>query len=76
LALKPFPARPGDAIFLDSFAPHASGPNLTLEPRRILYLTYNLKAQGDQRARYYRDKHASFPPDIDRDVSRVYKFRV
>jgi len=76
LRLRPFPMQPGDAIFLDSFAPHASAPNVTSKPRRILYLTYNLASHGDQRLRYYRDKHASFPPDIDRDPSKTYKFRV
>jgi hypothetical protein len=63
-------------IFSDSFAPHASKPNFTDEPRRILYLTYNLASDGDHRARYYADKFASFPPDIERDGSRDYVFRV
>lgn len=72
----PVPTAPGDVIFFDSFAPHASKPNFTDEPRRILYLTYNLAADGDHRARYYADKFASFPPDIERDGSREYVFRV
>lgn len=76
LRLRPFPTAPGDAIFLDSFAPHASAPNLTRTPRRILYLTYNLASHGDQRLPYYRDKHEAFPPDIDRDASKTYGFRV
>ena len=70
------PTAPGDVIFFDSFAPHASKPNLTDERRRILYLTYNLLSDGDQRARYYADKHAAFPPDIERDGSTSYVFRV
>jgi ectoine hydroxylase-related dioxygenase (phytanoyl-CoA dioxygenase family) len=72
----PVPTAPGDVIFFDSFAPHASKPNFTDEPRRILYLTYNLASDGDHRARYYADKFASFPPDIERDDSRDYVFRV
>jgi ectoine hydroxylase-related dioxygenase (phytanoyl-CoA dioxygenase family) len=76
LALQPIPTQPGDVIFFDSFAPHASGPNLTDEPRRLLYLTYNLAAQGDHRVQYYADKHAAFPPDIDRQANEVYVFRV
>jgi ectoine hydroxylase-related dioxygenase (phytanoyl-CoA dioxygenase family) len=72
----PVPTAPGDVIFFDSFAPHASKPNFTDEPRRILYLTYNLATDGDHRARYYADKFASFPPDIERDGSREYVFRV
>jgi hypothetical protein len=76
LPLRSIPTDPGDVIFFDSFVPHASKPNYTAEPRRVLYLTYNLAKYGDQRARYYADKHASFPPDIDRDGTRTYVFRV
>jgi 2-aminoethylphosphonate dioxygenase len=76
MALRPLPTEPGDVIFFDSFVPHASKPNFTAEPRRVLYLTYNLAEYGDQRARYYADKHAAFPPDVDRDGSRSYVFRV
>ena len=76
LNLKPVPTVPGDVIFFDSFVPHASKANLTSSPRRMLYLTYNLASEGDQRARYFADKHASFPPDIDRDREKTYVFRV
>ncbi len=76
LDLQPVPTEPGDVIFFDSFVPHASGPNITSRPRRVLYLTYNLAREGDQRARYFADKHAAFPPDIDRDPDKVYVFRV
>lgn len=76
LTLIPVPTAPGDVIFFDSFAPHASKPNFTDQPRRILYLTYNLAEHGDQRGAYYADKHAAFPPDIERDGSRDYVFRV
>jgi ectoine hydroxylase-related dioxygenase (phytanoyl-CoA dioxygenase family) len=76
LELQPVPTEPGDVIFFDSFVPHASKPNLTNAPRRILYLTYNLASEGDHRARYFADKHASFPPDIDRDRQKTYVFRV
>lgn len=76
LDLKPFPTAPGDVIFFDSFVPHGSKANLTDAPRRILYLTYNLASHGDHRARYFADKHASFPPDIDRDKEKTYVFRV
>ena len=60
----------------DSFVPHASADNLTERPRRVLYLTYNRASDGDHRAVYYRDKHASFPPDIDRVPGKEYVFRV
>ena len=76
LTLQPVPTAPGDVIFFDSFAPHASKPNLTDKPRRLLYLTYNLASQGDHREQYYAEKHAAFPPDIERDGDRNYVFRV
>ncbi len=76
LELRPVPTEPGDVIFFDSFVPHASKANLTSASRRILYLTYNLASAGDHRARYFADKHASFPPDIDRDREKTYVFRV
>jgi 2-aminoethylphosphonate dioxygenase len=76
LNLQAVPTAPGDVIFFDSFVPHASKPNLTDSSRRILYITYNLASDGDHRARYFADKHASFPPDIDRDREKTYVFRV
>ena len=76
LDLRPIPTEPGDVIFFDSFAPHASKPNFTSKPRRILYLTYNLRAEGDHRAQYYAEKHAAYPPDIEREDGTKYVFRV
>lgn len=76
LRLQAVPTAPGDVIFFDSFAPHGSPPNFSDVPRRILYLTYNLASHGDCRARYYADKHASFPPDIEREAGKTYVFRV
>jgi len=76
LDLQAVPTAPGDVIFFDSFVPHASKPNKTAQPRRLLYLTYNLAAHGDQRERYHADKRAAFPPDIERDHSKTYVFRV
>ncbi len=76
LGLHPVPTAPGDVIFFDSYAPHASKPNFTDKPRRILYLTYNVAAQGDFRDQYYAEKHAAFPPDIEREGGKSYVFRV
>lgn len=76
LDLRAMPTAPGDVIFFDSFVPHASKPNLTDSPRRILYITYNLASAGDHRERYFADKHAAFPPDVDREREKTYVFRV
>jgi ectoine hydroxylase-related dioxygenase (phytanoyl-CoA dioxygenase family) len=74
--LIPLPAEPGDVVFFDSYVPHASKPNLTDQARRALYLTYNRAADGDHRARYFADKRAAFPPDVERKAGVDYKFRV
>jgi len=63
-------------MFFDSFVPRASKPNFTSLPRRLLYLTCNLASAGDHRAQYYAHKHAPFPPDVERDGSKSYVFRV
>ena len=76
LDLVPVPTAPGDVIFFDSFAPHASKPNLTGAPRRILYLTYNEARCGDHRLQYFADKRVSFPPDVERTGGTSYVFKV
>ncbi len=73
---RPVPTRAGDVVFFDSYTPHASGPNLTADRRRVLYITYNRLSAGDHRARYFADKRKSFPPDIEREPGRTYTFRV
>ena len=70
------PTNPGDAIFFDSYIPHRSGPNMTDEKRRVLYVTYNAVSEGDHRREYYADKRQSYPPDIERDPNKKYVFRV
>jgi 2-aminoethylphosphonate dioxygenase len=75
-SLVPMPTEPGDVLFFDSYAPHASKANMTNRPRRVLYLTYNAAAEGDHRARYFAEKRESFPPDVERRPGIEYKFRV
>jgi hypothetical protein len=75
-ALVPVLSEPGDVLFFDSYAPHASKPNRTDSARRILYITYNAAADGDHRARYFAEKRANFPPDVERQAGVEYRFRV
>ena len=75
-ALIPVPCEPGDVILFDSYAPHASKPNHTDSARRVLYLTYNAAMHGDHRMRYFAEKRAIFPPDIERKPGTQYRFRV
>ncbi len=71
----PCPTQPGDALFFDCFVPHRSGPNLTDSQRRVLYLTYNRASEGDHRTRYFAEKRAAYPPDIERTPSMSPVFR-
>jgi ectoine hydroxylase-related dioxygenase (phytanoyl-CoA dioxygenase family) len=70
------PSQPGDVIFFDSFTPHRSAPNRTTQARRVLYITYNRRAEGDRRLQYYGDKRASFPPDCEREPGTAYEYKV
>jgi hypothetical protein len=73
---EPVETSPGDAVFFDSYAPHRSAPNETGRARRVLYFTYNRASEGDQLTRYYADKRASYPPDVEQDPDKKYVFRV
>jgi ectoine hydroxylase-related dioxygenase (phytanoyl-CoA dioxygenase family) len=70
------PTKPGDLIFFDNYAPHASDPNLSQSIRRLYYATYNRASAGDYMTQYYADKHKNYPPDIDREADKEYVFRV
>jgi hypothetical protein len=76
MELVAVPTKPGDVVLFDSYAPHASKPNLTNQRRRLLYVTYGKASDGDQREKYYADKRASYPPDCERESGKEYVFRV
>ncbi len=76
LPFVPIPMSPGDVVLFDSYLVHRSAPNRTDRARRVLYATYNPRSQGDHYARYFADKHASYPPDVDREPQRAYRYRV
>jgi len=76
MAFEPYPTRPGDVVFFDSFTPHQSAPNLTADPRRVLYITCNSRDAGDHRSRYFADKRKNYPPDIERETGKEYVYRV
>ena len=76
MKFEPALLEPGDMVFFDSFVPRGSSPNMTDQPRRVLYITYNKLSEGDHRKQYYADKRKNFPPDCERDPEKEYKFRV
>jgi 2-aminoethylphosphonate dioxygenase len=76
MAFVPCITGPGDVVFFDSYTPHRSGPNLSANPRRVLYITYNRRSEGDCRLQYYADKRKSYPPDCERVPARQYSYKV
>ena len=70
------PCQPGDVLVFDSYLPHRSGPNRSEKCRRAVFLTYNLRREGNHLADYYADKRREFPPDIERPEGVEYVYRV
>lgn len=68
--------QPGDVVFFDAFTPHRSGPNHTARARRVLYLTYNARSQGDHYEPYFAAKRKNLPPDCEREPGRSYRYKV
>jgi 2-aminoethylphosphonate dioxygenase len=52
MSFQPLPTEPGDIVFFDCFAPHASEANMSDHIRRIYYATYNRASAGDHMAQY------------------------
>tara|TARA_B100001029_G_C14918317_1_gene370510 strand:- start:13 stop:765 length:753 start_codon:yes stop_codon:yes gene_type:complete len=68
--------KPGDMIFFGAYTPHRSSKNKSKLPRRMMYLTYNAKGDGDLRKEYYSNKRKSFPPNIERAKGKKYKYLI
>jgi|TARA_B100000315_G_scaffold256034_1_gene300998 ectoine hydroxylase-related dioxygenase (phytanoyl-CoA dioxygenase family) len=69
-------ADPGDVIFFDSYVPHGSPANTGTRSRRNIFLTFNKDADGDMRAKYYRDKWESYAPNRAEEARPEDSFRV
>lgn len=69
-------ADPGDVIFFDCYVPHGSPPNESDRGRRNIFLTFNRESDGDLRARYYRDKWKTYPPNDREHARSADSFRV
>lgn len=75
------PTDPGDILLFGSYIPHKSPANRSNEPRRIIYLTYNAKSQGDWREQYYADKRQAFTQYAkdgskrDKQISKIAHFQ-
>jgi ectoine hydroxylase-related dioxygenase (phytanoyl-CoA dioxygenase family) len=62
----PVETQAGDLLLFGSLIPHRSGDNISGEPRRAAYITYNAASVGSHRSDYYRKKRQVFPPEIER----------
>ena len=75
------PTDPGDILLFGSYIPHKSPTNRSDQPRRIVYLTYNARSEGDWRAKYYADKRQAFAQyatdgsNRDKQISKIAHFR-
>ena len=50
----------GDIILFNSYIPHKSSPNISEQPRKSLYLTFNKLEEGYIRDDYYEKKNKAF----------------
>ncbi len=60
LRWRPIPAQAGDVVIFNSFIPHRSKRNQSPQPRRALFLTYNIAESGDWYDYYYQMKRARY----------------
>tara|TARA_R100000005_G_C4999171_1_gene205866 strand:+ start:2194 stop:2919 length:726 start_codon:yes stop_codon:yes gene_type:complete len=67
------PTTLGDAIFFDSYVPHASYDNRTEDPRPFLFFTYTPKCAGNFYEQYHADKFKNVPPDIYKEKGKSYR---
>tara|TARA_R100000388_G_scaffold17873_1_gene13890 strand:- start:3930 stop:4673 length:744 start_codon:yes stop_codon:yes gene_type:complete len=63
----------GDVVLFDSYVPHKSFQNKTQHPRPILFFTYTPKSDGDNYEKYHSDKFKKVPPDINKEVGKMYR---
>lgn len=66
----------GDVIFFDGFVPHRSKKNLSKRKRRIIFVTYCTYVNGKIRQEYFKKKRKDFPPDIERNPNKKYKYKI
>jgi 2-aminoethylphosphonate dioxygenase len=64
---------PNDLIIFNSFVPHKSDQNKSLNSRRLMYLTFNNKDEGNFYEEYNKNKRLHFPPNIER--TKEYNFQ-
>jgi ectoine hydroxylase-related dioxygenase (phytanoyl-CoA dioxygenase family) len=72
----PVDTKPGDLIIFNDYTPHKSADNLSNSRRRMLFLTYNKKSEGNHRRKHFKDKRNNFPPNFERKKGKQYVFHI
>ena len=67
---------PGDIVFFNAYIPHKSGKNFSKLSRTQIYLTYNIKKDGNFRKAYFNEKRINFPPNNERKEKKLYKYKI
>ena len=67
---------PGDVVFFNHYIPHRSKSNKSNLSRYQLYITYNLKKDGNFRKKYFKEKRASYPPNNERAQGSNFKYKI
>ena len=76
LKWKPINTKPGDLIIIHDYTPHRSANNMSNLKRRMLFLTYNKKSEGNHRKKHFKDKRNNFPPNFEREKGKKYVFHI
>ncbi|HEV8051454.1 MAG TPA: phytanoyl-CoA dioxygenase family protein, partial [Parachlamydiaceae bacterium] len=64
--------KPGDALFFDSYLPHYSEANKSLQARKMSFLTYIPKRSGDLRESFFIDKRKRQPTIDERSQNQTF----
>tara|TARA_B100001741_G_C16530959_1_gene589520 strand:- start:347 stop:1111 length:765 start_codon:yes stop_codon:yes gene_type:complete len=67
---------PGDIILFNDYTPHRSSNNLSNKRRRMIFLTFNKKNDGNHRKKHFKDKRKNFPPNYERKIGKKYIFHI
>mgnify|MGYP001247774389 FL=1 len=73
---KSIELNPGDVLFFNHYIPHRSKSNQSHFNRTQLYITYNLKKDGNFRKKYFKEKRISFPPNNERPQGKKFKYKI
>lgn len=73
---KSIELNPGDVVFFNHYIPHRSSPNKSKLNRTQLYITYNLKKDGNFRKKYFKEKRISFPPNNERAEGTKFEYKI